>query len=118
LPCQGDTHAARLDFLLAELARRGMTNVLFEGGAQVFGCLVDHDWLDEMHVFVSPRLAGGAAAVPAVAGLGRAPIDQALRLAAPKIEVLEGDLYIHGRVERLAALSTAAADASEDLVGE
>ena len=35
--CEGETHAARLDALLAELGRRRLTNVLVEGGGRVAG---------------------------------------------------------------------------------
>ena len=39
--CDGETHAARLDALLAELGRRRLTNVLVEGGGRLLGSLLD-----------------------------------------------------------------------------
>ena len=56
------THAARLDALLGELGRRRMTNVLVEGGGRVLGSLLDARQIDEVHVFIAPKLVGGAAA--------------------------------------------------------
>ncbi len=54
--CAGDDHRARLDFLLAELGRRRMTNVLVEGGGEVLGSLLDLDQIDEVHVFIAPEI--------------------------------------------------------------
>ena len=74
LVCPGDTHAARLDALLAELGRRHMTNVLVEGGGRVLGSLLDARHVDEVHVFLAPKLVGGAAAASPVAGQGAAEL--------------------------------------------
>ena len=57
--CDGETHAARLDALLAELGRRRLTNVLVEGGGRLLGSLLDARAIDEVHVFIAPKLVGG-----------------------------------------------------------
>jgi diaminohydroxyphosphoribosylaminopyrimidine deaminase/5-amino-6-(5-phosphoribosylamino)uracil reductase len=84
--------------LLAELGRRRLTNVLVEGGAEVHGSFLDAGLVDEVHVFVAPRLAGGTAARPAVAGRGVARIAEALALAEWEVRQLDGDVYLHGWV--------------------
>ena len=61
-----------LDRLLAELGRRQFTNVLFEGGSRLFGSLFDAGVVDEVHVFIAPKIVGGANAPSAVAGKGLA----------------------------------------------
>jgi diaminohydroxyphosphoribosylaminopyrimidine deaminase/5-amino-6-(5-phosphoribosylamino)uracil reductase len=83
--------------LLAELGRRRMTNVLVEGGSAVLGSFLDAGALDEVHVFLSPRLAGGAGALTPVAGAGVERISQALPLTETHVEVVDGDVYVHGR---------------------
>ena len=55
--------------VLAELGRRGMTNILVEGGSQVLGAFADAGELDEAWVFVAPKLIGGAGPSP-VGGIG------------------------------------------------
>ena len=82
--------------LLAELGRRRMTNVLVEGGAAVLGAFLDAGAIDEVHVWIAPRLAGGAAALTPVGGRGVEKIAQALTLAECRVETVEGDLYVHG----------------------
>ncbi len=100
LTLPGESYADRLDTLLAELGRRRMTNVLFEGGAQVLGTLLDARAIDEVHVFIGPKLLGGADAPSPIAGLGLAAMADALLLPSPEIQILDGDVYVQGRVGR------------------
>jgi diaminohydroxyphosphoribosylaminopyrimidine deaminase/5-amino-6-(5-phosphoribosylamino)uracil reductase len=96
--CGGATHEERIAQLLTELGRRRMTNVLVEGGARLLGMLFDERAIDEVRIFIAPKLIGGAAALPAVAGLGIESIADALQLADPQITTLDGDVYVHGVV--------------------
>jgi diaminohydroxyphosphoribosylaminopyrimidine deaminase/5-amino-6-(5-phosphoribosylamino)uracil reductase len=96
--CPGDTRSARLDALLLELGRRRMTNVLVEGGSRLLGTLFDMRAVDEVHVFIAPKLAGGADAPSPIAGQGIERMATALHLGDMSIEELEGDVYIQGRV--------------------
>jgi diaminohydroxyphosphoribosylaminopyrimidine deaminase/5-amino-6-(5-phosphoribosylamino)uracil reductase len=98
LRCAGKTHFERLEALFFELGRRRMTNVLVEGGSRLLGTLFDMRAIDEVHVFIAPKLAGGAAAPSPVGGVGIDQMADALRLADITIEELDGDVYIHGRV--------------------
>ncbi|MCE9547438.1 MAG: bifunctional diaminohydroxyphosphoribosylaminopyrimidine deaminase/5-amino-6-(5-phosphoribosylamino)uracil reductase RibD [Planctomycetia bacterium] len=98
LPLAGDTLATRLDALLLELGRRRKTNVLVEGGAKVLGSLFDARAVDEVHVFIAPRIAGGAAAISPVGGQGISHMADALGLVDVKIEPLGDDVWIRGRV--------------------
>jgi diaminohydroxyphosphoribosylaminopyrimidine deaminase/5-amino-6-(5-phosphoribosylamino)uracil reductase len=84
--------------LLDELGRRRMTNVLLEGGADVLGSFLDRQLIDEAHVFIAPKLLGGANAVPAVRGCGIAEVADAVRMVNPVVEILDDNIYIHGRL--------------------
>jgi diaminohydroxyphosphoribosylaminopyrimidine deaminase/5-amino-6-(5-phosphoribosylamino)uracil reductase len=83
--------------LLQELGRRRWTNLLVEGGGAVLGSFLDARLIDEVHVFMAPRLVGGAAAKGPVAGHGCEKIADALALAECEVEMIEGDVYVHGR---------------------
>lgn len=100
LVCEGATPREQLDWLLAELGRRRMTNLLVEGGSQVLGSLFDLRQIDEVHAFVAPRLIGGHDAPSPIAGLGLDRMAEALSLDAPTIEQCGSDVYIRGRVAR------------------
>jgi diaminohydroxyphosphoribosylaminopyrimidine deaminase/5-amino-6-(5-phosphoribosylamino)uracil reductase len=98
LLCNGATHAERLCALLDELGRRRMTNVMVEGGGRLLGSLFDARLVDELHVFIAPKLVGGSDAPGPVGGEGVAAIAEALRLPSPGFERLGDDVYVHGRL--------------------
>ncbi len=95
----GESQAERLDDLLAELGRRRMTNVLVEGGGEVLGTFFDQGLVDEVHVFVAPKVFGGQGR-SAVAGIGRADPAAAWSLENPQMQAIEQDVYVYGRVIR------------------
>jgi diaminohydroxyphosphoribosylaminopyrimidine deaminase / 5-amino-6-(5-phosphoribosylamino)uracil reductase len=95
--CSGETQAERLGALLAELGRRRLTNVLVEGGGRVLGSLLDMREIDEVHVFIAPRLVGGASAATPVAGHGIAEMAASLQLETPHVRQLGDDTYITAR---------------------
>jgi diaminohydroxyphosphoribosylaminopyrimidine deaminase/5-amino-6-(5-phosphoribosylamino)uracil reductase len=92
------TYEQRLGALFADLGRRRMTNVLVEGGSHLLGALFDTRAIDEVHVFIAPKLAGGSTALSPLAGTGVERMADALKLADITIEELDGDVYVHGRV--------------------
>lgn len=86
--------------VLDELGRRRMTNVLVEGGSHLLGTFFDERLIDELHVFVAPKLIGGSAALSPLAGAGRAVPPELPDIDQPQIEILDGDVYIHGPLRR------------------
>lgn len=84
--------------LLDELGRRSMTNLLVEGGAAVLGAFFDQQLVDFVHVFIAPKLLGGANAPVPVGGIGLPEPPAFPSLAATVVEHLDGDLYIRGPV--------------------
>ena len=57
--------AVNVPELLKLLGGRRWTNVLVEGGARVLGSFLDAQAIDQVHVFIAPRLAGGRGAASA-----------------------------------------------------
>jgi diaminohydroxyphosphoribosylaminopyrimidine deaminase/5-amino-6-(5-phosphoribosylamino)uracil reductase len=96
LPSQHDLLSIPL--LLAELGRRRMTNLLVEGGSAVLGAFLDAQAIDEVHVFISRQLAGGVEAKTPIGGHGIDRIADTLRLGNCTMEMLDGDLYLGGRL--------------------
>lgn len=92
------THEQRLLLLLENLAERGMTNILVEGGGELLGHFFDLELIDETRVFVSPKVIGGSEAVVAVGGVGRELMRKAATLRNKKIEIVGPDVLISGRV--------------------
>jgi diaminohydroxyphosphoribosylaminopyrimidine deaminase / 5-amino-6-(5-phosphoribosylamino)uracil reductase len=82
--------------LLEELSRRGMTNLLVEGGGQVLGSFLDEHQVDAVDVFIAPIIEGGNHANTSVRGKGCQVISDALRLRQLTITRSEDDLRIRG----------------------
>jgi len=97
----------RIGAVLEELGRRRMTNVLVEGGAQLFGSFLDADQFDEVFAFVAPKLVGGADSPSPLAGRGIPTMREALTLVDVEWIHTETDACIHGRVSHAAGEATA-----------
>ncbi|MDR2116203.1 MAG: bifunctional diaminohydroxyphosphoribosylaminopyrimidine deaminase/5-amino-6-(5-phosphoribosylamino)uracil reductase RibD [Planctomycetaceae bacterium] len=91
----------RTKILMEYLAQRKITNLLVEGGKQLFGTLFDMQLIDEVHVFIAPKLIGGESAYPAIGGTGLIKMEQAWKLESPEIQIVEQDVYVHGRTQNM-----------------
>jgi diaminohydroxyphosphoribosylaminopyrimidine deaminase/5-amino-6-(5-phosphoribosylamino)uracil reductase len=87
-----------LPALLEDLARRGCTHILVEGGAALLSSFWQADAIDEWHIFLAPLLLG----------TGRTPIHsrpahrmhEAFRLTHVSIQVCDDNAYLHGYTPR------------------
>jgi len=86
--------------LFHNLADRGVTNLLVEGGGTLLGSLFDERLIDECHVFIAPKLIGGCKAIVPFGGKGIAMMDDAVSLENPKISQAGSDIYLCGHVCR------------------
>ncbi len=66
-----------LDALLSELFARNVHHLMVEGGGEVLGAFFDADLIDEIELFVAPKLIGGGS--PAFGGKGVAHLADADR---------------------------------------
>lgn len=87
-----------VDLLLAELGRRKMTHVLVEGGGRVLGSLLDGGHVDAVEVFIAPLVEGGDHPRTPIRGAGRSLMSHATRLRDVRIERIEDDVHLRGRV--------------------
>lgn len=86
--------------LLDELGRRGMTNLLVEGGGRILGAFADAGEIDEVDAFIAPILVGGPAAHCPLFGEGAGLIASATRVSGLRAEPVAGDLRLRGMVRR------------------
>jgi diaminohydroxyphosphoribosylaminopyrimidine deaminase/5-amino-6-(5-phosphoribosylamino)uracil reductase len=82
--------------LLAELGKRGMTNILLEGGGQVLGAFLDERQVDAVDVFIAPIIEGGDHANTPARGIGCKSMSDALRLQEVELTRVAGDFRIRG----------------------
>lgn len=83
--------------VLAELGRRGATHVLLESGPTLLGAFFDSHAIDEVHVFVAPKIIGGTQARSAVAGTGRDRVPSVSQLQQLRVRQIDTDVLIEGR---------------------
>lgn len=89
--------------VLDHLGQRRMTHVLLEAGPGLLGAFCDQSLVDEVHVFVAPKLVGGVAACPPIGGEGQAKIPELPSLTSCRHTILGQDVLIEGRIgKRLA----------------
>jgi diaminohydroxyphosphoribosylaminopyrimidine deaminase / 5-amino-6-(5-phosphoribosylamino)uracil reductase len=86
--------------LLEELGRRGVTNLLVEGGGAVLGAFLDTDQVDEVDVYLAPLVEGGSHPFSPVRGSGRRSMVEALRLDHHEASVVDGDVRVRGTLPR------------------
>jgi diaminohydroxyphosphoribosylaminopyrimidine deaminase/5-amino-6-(5-phosphoribosylamino)uracil reductase len=87
-----------LALLLDELGRRGMTNVLVEGGGRTLGSFLDEEHLDAVEVFIAPLIEGGDHARTSVRGAGRMLMSESTRLKDVRVVRIGDDAHIRGRM--------------------
>jgi diaminohydroxyphosphoribosylaminopyrimidine deaminase/5-amino-6-(5-phosphoribosylamino)uracil reductase len=98
-----DRHGLSLAAILDTLGRQSMTNVLVEGGGKLLGRFFDQGLGDEVHVYVTPMLIGGAGAPNALEGVGVPRVAKAVRFRpGARLRRLGGGYLLQERVPALA----------------
>jgi diaminohydroxyphosphoribosylaminopyrimidine deaminase/5-amino-6-(5-phosphoribosylamino)uracil reductase len=89
-----DRRGLDIKALLCELGRRGMSNLLVEGGGATLGAFFDAGVADEAVVFISRRFIGGRDAVSPLAGEGPARMKDLVEPAWTRLaRIGEDDVY-------------------------
>ncbi len=84
---------------LADLGRRGVVNLLVEGGGLTLGSLFDAGLVDKVHSFVAPVIIGGLGAASPVEGSGAESMAHAMRLDRTSIRQIGPDWLMTGYPE-------------------
>lgn len=90
----------KLSACLRDLARRGVTSVLVEGGGEIIASLLKDRLVDRLVLFMAPLVVGGTKAVPLAGGAGAATIGGAVRLSSPSVTRSGNDLVLDTHVLR------------------
>jgi diaminohydroxyphosphoribosylaminopyrimidine deaminase/5-amino-6-(5-phosphoribosylamino)uracil reductase len=82
--------------VLATLAQREVRHLLLEGGPRLAAAFLAAGVIDEVVWYVAPMLLGAGS--PALADLGIATLDDAVRLRDVRVEQVDEDARISGRI--------------------
>jgi len=98
--CFPGDRTERIVASLRNFGARQMTNLLIEGGGELLGSFLAAECIDEVHVFIGPKIIGGRNALGPVGGEGIAKLSDATALSEVEVQMLDGDIYLRGDVTR------------------
>ena len=84
--------------VLARLSGMGVGSVLVEGGPSVAGSLLDSGLVDELRLFLAPRLIGGATAPSFYGGRGARRLAESIGIRELRVQRIGSDLLLIGRL--------------------
>lgn len=87
-------HRIALAPLLRTLGKMGISSILVEGGAEIFGSFIDARLVDRLYWFIAPKIVGGREAKAAVAGEGVFGMSTVHRLKNPAIQRVGDDVLV------------------------
>jgi diaminohydroxyphosphoribosylaminopyrimidine deaminase/5-amino-6-(5-phosphoribosylamino)uracil reductase len=87
-----------LKYALEQLANEGIQSVMIEGGSRILASAFAAGLVDEVLVFVAPKIVGGAEALSPVGGEGIELIKDAFGLTKFSGEQVGPDVLLHARV--------------------
>jgi diaminohydroxyphosphoribosylaminopyrimidine deaminase/5-amino-6-(5-phosphoribosylamino)uracil reductase len=99
LQLPGENGRVDLGELMNALGRRGITSLLVEGGGEVHGQLLAAGLVDEVALFIAPKLVG-CGGVPLLAVEGPDQMAEAWQLERVSTRRLGDDILVRGRVVR------------------
>ena len=86
--------------LLAYLGRNEVTDLLVEGGSEIFGSFLSEGLADRLWLFYAPILIGGQSAKGMIGGRGVATVAEALKLERLRWQSLGGDFFVEGYLQK------------------
>ncbi len=89
-----------LQGVLNELAKRELTSILVEGGAEVAGSFYDAELIDKISFFIAPIVIGGKDAPTAIGGQGSQVLASAMHLKNVEITHHGADIEVTGYPNR------------------
>ena len=98
VPVAKDADGVSPAAVVADLGRRGMSRVLVEGGARLFGSMFAAHLVDRVMIFVSPRILGSAAAPGPVSGPAGRTLAEAWPMTDVTVETVGPDILVQGRL--------------------
>ena len=96
LCCPAGKEGLDLPWLFKQLAAKGLTNILVEGGGRTVQTILRQGLADKIWVFIAPKIIGDKNAVSVFDGLDIKNITDALKLKKVRIEVLGEEIFIEG----------------------
>lgn len=89
-----------LDEFLQHAAAEKISGILLEGGGTLNESFLSEGLVDEITVFIAPKLIGGADAKSPIEGQGISVMSQAVRLDKTEVSLCAGDVVLSGLIKK------------------
>jgi diaminohydroxyphosphoribosylaminopyrimidine deaminase/5-amino-6-(5-phosphoribosylamino)uracil reductase len=99
LELTSNNSAEIVDELLMLLGKKGIQNLLVEGGGKTLGSFFDADQVDEIQVYIAPFIIGGSDAISPVGGVGILEMAQRRKIASFAHEMIDDNILLSGRLK-------------------
>ena len=99
---QLNIEAAKKDFnvITDKLNSLSLKTILIEGGGEIISSALFSNCVDDIYLFVAPKIIGGRDAVPVTCGDGVKKIADALKIKNMKVKKIGPDFLFTGKVKR------------------
>ena len=94
----GENEQARVKSALEQIGESGITSILLEGGPHLAGAFYDAGAVDELRLFIAPKLLGGRGARSIVEGVGIEKVADAIDAIDWHWEATGRDLLVTARL--------------------
>ncbi|USB34726.1 bifunctional diaminohydroxyphosphoribosylaminopyrimidine deaminase/5-amino-6-(5-phosphoribosylamino)uracil reductase RibD [Paenibacillus sp. YPG26] len=95
IPC-GDGPTVDLNLALKQLGSEGISSILVEGGGSINGSFIQEKLVDEVALFIAPKLIGGLGSTGNFVFEGYAQMRDAVTLKDMSVEVIDDNVLIRG----------------------
>lgn len=90
----GGSKRTDLAALMKALAKRGIINIIVEGGGELIAGLIEKGMVDKLLIFIAPKVIGGRGAITAVEGTGCARVKDAVNFNIVNVRYFKKDILI------------------------
>lgn len=98
LCCKNKDSYVDIKDLMVRLGAKGIDSLLLEGGATLNAAFLQDGCVDELYSFIAPKIIGGQKAKTPVGGKGIAIMKDAITLKNIKIQNINGNILITGKI--------------------
>ncbi|MBI4712903.1 MAG: bifunctional diaminohydroxyphosphoribosylaminopyrimidine deaminase/5-amino-6-(5-phosphoribosylamino)uracil reductase RibD [Planctomycetes bacterium] len=89
-------HQVNIKELMKQLAAFGINKILAEGGGEIHSSLLTNNLVDEVYIFIAPKVIGGRDTRTPVEGRGIIKMSDALQIKDTTVSLIGGDVLLHG----------------------
>lgn len=97
-PSKGKHSHVDLRWLMKDLGKKEISNLLIEGGGRLIGRALKDGLVDKLNIYIAPKIIGDQNAISSIAGLNITKIDRALKLKDIRIEKLGEEFLLEASI--------------------